>query len=83
MYFPSKFGEPDRIIKPTNAITIPKIFFKWGFSFKNRYAIKTPKGTSHWTKRTADEASIMFNPENVKEYWIVHAIIETKNILTK
>ena len=46
-YFPSKSGDPDKTIRPKNAIIIPKIFLNFGLSFNKKYAIKTPKGTSH------------------------------------
>jgi len=61
----------------------PIIFLIEGFSPKIKKATKSPKGTSACTNNVAEEASTIFNPEYVKEYWIVHPIKAIKKICLK
>ena len=62
IYFPSRFGAPVKIYTPIKAIIKPTMFFIVGISFNKKNAIIIPKGTSSITRRTAEEASIIFNP---------------------
>ena len=47
---------------PIKAITKPTMFFIDGISFNKKNAIIIPNGTSSITRRTAEDASIIFNP---------------------
>ena len=66
-----KSGLPAKKIIPINAINKPNIFFKDGFSFKIKKAMRIPNGVSHCINNVAEAASTMFKPEKVNEYWRV------------
>jgi len=43
-------------------------FFKEGFSFKIKKAMRIPNGISHCISNVAEVASTIFKPEKVNEY---------------
>ena len=66
-----KSGLPVKKIIPIEAINKPNRFFKEGFSFKIKKAMRIPNGISHCISNVAEAASTMFKPEKVNEYWRV------------